>query len=168
MRLTDFDSHHIEGFAREGGGVPFRVPLFSEIDGNLWSGGCPVGEAPEEFRFIVSLYPWEPYRIHDHQVFLQAKLYDQGEVPATPVLEALADYINAARAIDKTLVHCQAGLNRSGLLTGLALIRAGAAPADAIKLLRAKRCDQVLCNRAFEGWLLDYGKPKLDLSGVGA
>lgn len=52
--------------------------------------------------------------------------------------------------------NCQAGLNRSGLLTGLALVLDGMAPVDAIALLRRQRSPMVLCNDVFENWLLNY------------
>lgn len=153
MEFADFDNHHIEGIARMGN-KPFAVPLISQIDGNLWQGGCPVGMAPKEFHFIINLYPWEPYRIHDHQIMLTARLYDHGSVPDERLLLPLARHVNQCRAAGTTLVHCQAGLNRSALVAGLALIEAGMPAQDAVNLLRAKRCDAVLCNQAFEQWLL--------------
>lgn len=157
-QLADLTTHHIEGIAREGN-TPFSVPLFSQIDGNLWSGGCPRERAPEHFKFIFSLYKWEPYRVHDHQVFMVLTMFDHGEVPDRTLLNALADMVNLARGVGPTLVHCQAGLNRSGLVTALALIRAGDQPETAIAKIRQKRCDAVLCNRAFNDWLMDYYKP---------
>lgn len=53
------------------------------------------------------------------------------------------------------LVRCQAGLNRSGLVTALVLIRAGLAPAQAIAHLRATRSRHALCNQHFDDWLTD-------------
>jgi protein-tyrosine phosphatase len=152
-KLADFESHHIEGLARMGN-KPFAVPLFSQITDNLYTGGCPVGEAPDEFQFIVSLYPWEPYDVPNEKcTVLIARLYDSHDIPDPRMLRALADYVNAVSKIGKTLVHCQAGLNRSALVAGLALIRGGFHPDDAIKLLRDKRCDAVLCNEHFERFL---------------
>jgi protein-tyrosine phosphatase len=53
------------------------------------------------------------------------------------------------------LVHCQAGLNRSNLIAALALMRlTGCDAAAAIALLREKRSPLVLCNEAFEQYLL--------------
>jgi hypothetical protein len=153
VEFADFENHPIEGIARMGN-KPFRVPLLSQIDGNLWQGGCPVGVAPVEFDFIINLYPWEPYRIHDHQIMLVARLYDHGEIPEERLLLPLARHVNQCRVAGPTLVHCQAGLNRSALVAGLALIEAGMPAQDAVNLLREKRCDAVLCNQAFEGWLL--------------
>lgn len=163
---ADLTTHHIEGFAREGM-TPFKVSLFSQIDGNLWSGGCPVDAAPAHFQFIFCLYKWEPYRIHDHQVHMQLTMFDHGEVPDRTLLTALADMVNLARATGPTLVHCQAGLNRSGLVTALALIRGGMEPQGAIDLLREKRCDAVLCNRAFADWLRNYNVPPTECPSEG-
>ncbi|MGE5522598.1 MAG: dual specificity protein phosphatase family protein [Rhodospirillaceae bacterium] len=151
-KIADFNSHPIEGFARMGG-KQFSVPLFSQITDNLWTGGCPVGASPDEFQFVISLYPWEPYAVPEHTTHLVARLYDSHDIPDERQLNAIADYVNAVSRIGPTLVHCQAGLNRSALVAGLALIRSGMHPDDAIRLLREKRCDAVLCNEHFERWL---------------
>lgn len=159
-QLADLTTHHIEGIAREGN-TPFKVSLFSQIDGNLWMGGCPVDAAPEHFKFIFCLYPWGQYMTHEHQVHMQLQMFDHGEVPDRVLLNALADMVNLAKSVGPTLVHCQAGLNRSGLVTALALIRSGLQPEAAIAKVRQQRCDAVLCNRAFHGFLMDYYKPDL-------
>lgn len=153
MSLADLTTHHIEGITRMGN-KSFSVPLLSKIDGNLWMGGCPRGAAPTEIQFIVSLYPWEPYNVDSRQVHLEAALFDEETIPNEQILYLLAGYVNECRKIGPTLVHCQAGLNRSALVAALALIESGMTPADAIALLRTKRCDAVLCNEAFEKWLL--------------
>lgn len=81
-------------------------------------------------------------------------MYDAGEVPDAELLATIADDVNRYLVEGKTLVHCQAGLNRSNLIAALALIRGGMAPAGAISLLRERRSPVVLCNEAFESWLL--------------
>jgi hypothetical protein len=155
-KMTDLTSHRIEGIARMGD-TPFDCPIISQIDGNLWSGGCPPVELPAYFRFVVNLYPWGRYPVAEGTTVLVATLYDSEDVPEPELLVVLADYINAVRKIGPTLVHCQAGLNRSGLLTGLALVRAGMTPDAAITLLRERRSPAVLCNPAFETWLRKQG-----------
>jgi protein-tyrosine phosphatase len=150
---ADLTTHRIEGIARMGN-KKFTVALFSHIIGNLYTGGCPVQEAPKDFKFIVSLYPWEPYEIHDHQMLTSIKLYDHGEIPDETTVRILAKHVNECVKIGPTLVHCQAGLNRSALVAAVALIETGMKPTDAIALLREKRCDAVLCNEHFERWLL--------------
>lgn len=151
--LTDLNAHPIEGFSSMGNRL-FRVPLYSHIIGNLWTGGCPVDVVPRDFQFIVCLYPWESYKRHDHQTYLEVRLYDSADIPDEKMLYALADYVSAVSKIGLTLVHCQAGLNRSALIAALSLIREGMKPVDAIKIMRNKRCDAALCNKSFEGWLL--------------
>lgn len=158
---TDFTTHHIEGIAREGN-IPFRVPLITKIDDTFWQGGCINGvDLKGQFQHIVSLYPWERYNpgceLHS---FLEVRLYDCGAIPDPKQLAFLARWINECRETGVTLVHCQAGLNRSGLLAGLALVLGGLPPADAIQKLRESRCSAVLCNKAFESWLLQQTPEK--------
>lgn len=157
MKQADLTSHHIEGITLHGD-VPFAVPLFSHIKGNLWMGGCPVKSAPEEFKYIVSLYPWEPYTLAKFQVRTEVSLQDTLTIPEEHQLYTLARCVNAYKQQGVTLVHCQAGLNRSGLILALALIEEGMKAVDAISLLRTKRSPAVLCNRFFEAWLLTKGK----------
>ena len=157
MKLADLTSHHIEGMSLHGD-TPFKIPLFLHIEGNLWMGGCPVKVAPEEFEYIVSLHPWESYTIAEFQVHTRASLFDKANVPNENRLYALARCVNTYKRNGVTLVHCQAGINRSGLVTALALIEEGMKAVDAITLLRSKRSPAVLCNRAFEEWLLTRDK----------
>lgn len=58
---------------------------------------------------------------------------------------------------EQVLVRCQAGINRSGLVTALVLIQAGLSPAQAIALIRLRRGPGALLNDSFVGWLLDHG-----------
>ncbi len=155
---ADFESHHIEGIAREGN-VPFSAPLISQVEGNLWQGGCINGvNLGGKFKHIISLYPWERYKPGGElDSFIEVRLYDAGQMPDMMQLETLAQWINICRKHGTTLVHCQAGLNRSGLVTGLALVRGGMKPAAAIALLRKSRSPAVLCNSTFEKWLLGQG-----------
>lgn len=152
--MADLTSHHIEGIAIQGN-TPFSCPLVSQIDGNLWSGGTPAdaGEVPAYFKYVLNLYPWEKYRVPKGTEVRTVELYDSGSVPSEGALSELAVWVNEKRALGPTLVHCQAGLNRSGLVTALALIKGGMTPDAAIALMREKRSPAVLCNKAFERWL---------------
>ena len=53
----------------------------------------------------------------------------------------------------RVLVRCQAGVNRSGLVTALALMLDGMDADEAIALIRARRAQAVLSNHHFERWL---------------
>ncbi len=152
---ADLDPHHIEGIAREGH-TPFGCPLITKVDDTLWQGGCEDGvNLRGVFKHIISLYPWERFNPGaELDSFVEVRLFDGPTVPDPRQLWALARYINFCRSKGRTLVHCQAGLNRSGLLTALALIDEGVFPPDAIATLRARRSPAVLCNRKFADWLM--------------
>jgi protein-tyrosine phosphatase len=133
------------------GNTPFDVPFISEITSDLWTGGCTDGlHLPSTITDVVSLYPWERYTVrHELRSFLEVRMYDSALRPGSTELDMLADWINARRADGVVLVHCQAGLNRSGLVAAWALTRSGMAGPDAINLLRSKRSPAVLCNPTF-------------------
>ena len=59
---------------------------------------------------------------------------------------------------DRVLVRCQAGLNRSGLVTALLLIRDGLTASEAIALIRNQRGEDALFNEDFSRWLLEEGE----------
>lgn len=137
------------------GNTPFDVPYVSQIDDTLWTGGCADGFVlPGDIEHVVSLYPWERYRQHDGVVSsLYVRMYDSADQGYEQVGD-IARWVNVCRGSGPTLVHCQAGLNRSALVAATALILDGMGPLEAIALLREKRSPAVLCNRAFERWLL--------------
>jgi len=166
QQQADLAGHHIEGYARAaaeaGRPADFSVPLISHIEDNLWMGGCKNGvRLPDDFAYVLSLYPWEQYTLGPDTQRLEVRLYDSSELPPTEQLFSLADVVNREIKNGKVLVHCQAGLNRSALITALALVTCGfGRPASsAIALLRKKRCPVVLCNEAFESWLLALDRP---------
>lgn len=128
----------------------------SEILPNLWMGGCPQPsmKLPEDFGFVLSLYPWGRWQIGPETNRLEVRLFDGQDLPDQKLLYALATIVNQQREEYPVYVHCQAGLNRSGLVTGLSLIESGMSPSGAIDLLRTSRSKYVLCNPVFEQWLL--------------
>lgn len=148
------------GYALHGGQY-FEVPYISHIRDNLYQGGCTNGLVlPEKFKYVISLYPWEKYTIPKGRDTKRTEvvMYDSEDgIPENdPGLRGLAEYVNECRAEGPTLVHCQAGLNRSGLVAGMALVLGGLSPSSAIQLLRASRSEQVLCNRTFESYLRNF------------
>lgn len=152
----DFDplTRRMEGIAVHGN-TPFSVPFMSEIGGNLWMGGCTDGLIlPTEIQHLVSLYPWEQYRVvHEIKSVLTVRLYDSLE-QALDQVDDIARWVNARREEAPVLVHCQAGLNRSGLVVARALMLGGLTATESINLLRVKRSPAVLCNEAFEAYLM--------------
>lgn len=146
------------GVARHGN-VPFIVPYMSHIKDNLWMGGSDSSLVlPDYIEHLVSLYVWGGYRInHKLKSHLEVKMHDNNEGPNRTELVKLARHINKCRKDGPTLVHCQAGLNRSGLATALALMLGDKMSArDAVLLLREKRSPAVLCNTTFYTWLKEF------------
>lgn len=137
------------------GNTPFDVPYISQITGNLWMGGCANGLLlPDQFQHVISLYPWERYsNRHELKSRLEVRMFDRSGEPDDAQVVGLADWVNVCRADGPTLVHCQAGLNRSGLVTAAALCRDGMTSNGAIRWIREARSEACLCNESFVSYL---------------
>jgi len=155
----DFDplKRRMSGFAIHGD-TAFDVPFISHIEGNLWTGGCTNGLIlPYEFKHVVSLYPWERYTLPPNNDALRSETYwyiYDADVPSN-----IATIVREARRRvhdGPTLIHCQAGLNRSGLVAALLLVQNGMSPNRAINLLRRRRSHAVLCNPVFEEYVRSF------------
>lgn len=151
---TNPELQRMVGHARHGN-TPFDVPFISPIAKNLWQGGCEEGMIlPTYILHLVSVYPWEKYKInHELSSMLCVAMHDSIE-QSFEQIDAIAKWINTCREDGPTLVHCQAGLNRSSLVAARALMLEGMTAKEAIALLREKRSPAVLCNPSFEKHLL--------------
>lgn len=151
----DFDpmSQHMVGVSAHGL-MSFDVPFISEMVPNLWLGGCEDGLVlPTFIKHLVSLYPWEKYTVnHDLDSSLIVRMYDSTD-QAFDQVDAIARWVNDSRDWAPTLVHCQAGLNRSSLVVVRALMLGGMPVGEAIALVREKRSPACLSNPSFERWL---------------
>lgn len=58
---------------------------------------------------------------------------------------------------DRVLVRCQAGLNRSGLVTALILMSTGLDAETAIREIRTNRSEDALFNQDYVTWLMKEG-----------
>lgn len=156
---TNFDpiNQPIEGYARaaveQGRDGHFKCPLVTQITETLWTGGCIGGvRLPDDFKYVISMYPWEKFEIGPKTVRYEHKMYDSLDQTLDAV-ELIAKDAKRCVTFGKTLIHCQAGLNRSGLIAGRTLMLLGHTADEAIALLREKRSPEVLCNRHFEDYL---------------
>jgi protein-tyrosine phosphatase len=150
----DLDLGRMRGMTAHGNAY-FDVPFITHVKGNLYQGGCQDGLAlPNFIENVISLYPWEKY-IQHRQVksTLEVWLQDSTREDMAQI-DAIAIWALERAARGPTLIHCQAGLNRSSLVVARALILDGMTPPDAIALIRAQRSPACLCNPAFEKWLL--------------
>jgi hypothetical protein len=146
----------------------FPNALWSEILPGLWQGGtdyddvighAAIGLRPtkSEFDSVYTLYgsanpaDWGMKEVRFAFYDSDMRDFDPQSDLWLPVAEAHADW----RAGKRVLIRCQAGLNRSGLVMALVLIREGYSPSDAIDLIRTQRGYEALCNHHFEQWLLE-------------
>jgi protein-tyrosine phosphatase len=145
--------------------------LYSMIAPNLFQGGtddldvihlAQVNNFPRTdmpFDSIVTMYAWA--RPADWKV--QEFRYG---VPDASMKEIDLDRLRQAvefgydrwKQGDRVLVRCQAGLNRSGLVVALILIRDGLTPTEAVARIRANRGEDALFNRNFYNWLIVEGE----------
>jgi protein-tyrosine phosphatase len=134
----------------------FDAPLISHIVDNLWQGGCEDGvDLDDDFAVVVSLYPWGKYNIHPDTTRVEIEMYDDHDGVSENDLFTASDAVLSGLERGKVLVHCQAGLNRSGLVAGFTLMRLGWSAQDAIDHLRRTRSNLVLCNKTFVKQLHD-------------
>ena len=133
-------------------GLPsfFDCELVSHVEGNLYQGGCVQDvELDDDFVGVVSLYPWEQYRLGPNTERLEIKMLDAPSGVDWDDLDKASDKVLEFMEKGKTLVHCQAGLNRSGLVAAVVLMKRGRTAQEAIDLLRKSRSPMVLCNDTF-------------------
>jgi len=145
------------------------IPLWSNVLDGLWVGGTDDNDTlgdyrawsggqafitPEFFDTVVTMYQYanpvdwlvKEYRycIYDSDV----NHFDWAELFATAKF-AHTEWQSGKRV----LIRCQAGLNRSGLVTALVLIREGYSPEEAISMIRERRSPDALFNRQFVEFL---------------
>jgi hypothetical protein len=127
-------------------------PLISRIHLDLWMGGVhPDYYLPEWVDHLFNMHPWQTYRI-DHQLrtHVQVRCSDSRDPGLLPqqVLH-LGRYVWECATQGPTVVHCQAGMNRSGLITASALMAGGLSLQEAVCLIRRYRNTNCLFNGHF-------------------
>ena len=145
--------------------------LFSMIAPNLFQGGTddldvihlPVTNNRKRtdlpFDAIVTMYAWARPADWNVQEFRygvpDASIKD---IDLQRLKQAVEFGYDRWKAGDRVLIRCQAGLNRSGLVTALILIKDGCTPEQAINLIRESRGEDALFNTSFCTWLLTEGE----------
>lgn len=156
-RVTGYTSH---------GGHKLDYPFITEVAPNLYQGGVETGLLlPDIIKHVVSLYPWERYdQKHETLSYTTVQMFDSLD-QGFEQIELLAQWVNLCRQTGPVLVHCQAGLNRSSLVVFEALRTHDWAlhewdkpdPRVIVQHMRETRSPAVLCNPAFEEWVLSRG-----------
>lgn len=144
--------------------------LFSMIAPNLFQGGTddldvihlPLTNNHKRtdlpFDAIVTMYAWARPADWNVQEFRygvpDASIRD---IDLARLREAVEFGYSHWKSGDRVLIRCQAGLNRSGLVMALILIKDGHTPDAAISMIRKGRGEDALFNHDFCNWLRSEG-----------
>jgi len=141
--------------------------LWSEVLPGLWQGGThdndviwrtggeKIGVTQKNFDFVATLYA-DANPVDWFVEEVRFGIYDGNmkDIDLPRLFRVVNRTYEAWQDGDRVLVRCQAGWNRSGLVTALVMMKDGMPAEEAIKLLRQKRSPFALCNATFEKWLL--------------
>lgn len=143
------------------------LPEASEIFPRLWVGMRP--ETYVGYDLVVSCETHLARRPMEGYVGLTLHLpmvdEDDFGLDMFSINRAADLVIDALNNEGKVLIHCTGGLNRSGVVAARAIERyVPCSPREAVDVLRRMRDEFMLCNRAFERWVLGEGLPTPDTS----
>jgi hypothetical protein len=144
--------------------IDYPKELWSELLPGLWQGGTDDDDIYDQlatpaitkksFDFVITAYAWaNPVDWFVKEI--RFGFYDSDMADFDP--NDLHGIVRMAheewKRGQRVLIRCQAGMNRSGLIMALVLIREGYTAQEAIDLIRAKRSKHALFNGRFEKWL---------------
>lgn len=129
-----------------------NVP-WNEIVRGLWMGGSHYYDARrlDFFDAVLTLTSQAPSTRWPTEE-LRFRCSDGRDLPEPEGLANAVDWVFqrwAAEGGRRVLIRCQAGLNRSGLLTALVMYKRGYPVDQAIELIRERRSPYALCNPRF-------------------
>lgn len=143
------------------------VPYISQITHGLYMGGCADGLIlPPNFTKVISFYPWAKYSMPEGCERVEVAMYDSVDQSLDEHLEMYSTLLEEAMTAitdgGDVLVHCECGLNRSGVFAALYLMKFFTFSAEkAIETIREKRSFAALCNPHFDQWLRNLDIKKL-------
>jgi len=167
---ADLDASLVSELAAKEAPVHLAVwplALWSEVLPGLWQGGTDdadvvkagrrqTGISTDDFDFVATMYASaNPVDWFVREMRFGFYDSDMSDFDTADLLDIVRITHRQWKAGNRVLVRCQAGLNRSGLVMALVLIREGYTPDEAINLIRSKRAQMALCNETFEAWLRD-------------
>ncbi len=165
---TEIDDIDDLGIAPQYEAIDYPNDLWSEILPNLFQGGTDDDDTiweskregaqitKEDFDTVITAYQYAnpaDWLVKE----IRYPFYDSPNMSGIDFKE-LFQIVRIAhedwKSGKKVLIRCQAGLNRSGLIMALVLMKEGYSAEEAICLIRDKRSDYALFNSTFEKWLL--------------
>ena len=144
-------------------------PTYSEIAHRLWQGGTPANEMiynSMEFATAGESHPFTDvvtldsnsnpvgWAISELRYGFEDGPINRAEIPR--ILEVADWAFEKWQKGGNVLIRCAAGANRSGLITGIVLMKDGKSASQAIDLIRSKR-SFALSNSSFVRFLHEIG-----------
>ena len=151
--------------------MPYQpISLYSEVAPNLFMGGTADEDVIHQavaynkartdlpFDAIITMYAWAnpaDWRVQEFRY----GIYDSAieDIDLDRLKQAVEFGYNRWLSGDRVLVRCQAGLNRSGLVTALIMMSTGLDAETAIEQIRKNRADIALFNNNYVEWLMSEG-----------
>jgi hypothetical protein len=128
------------------------IPGLAQAD-TTWSPAELLDE--HGFDAVFDLCGWPRGEGMKERPYVFFQLDDVPRIPDPGAIDDLGAAVAAlVRSDRRVVVNCAAGLNRSGLIVGRALIELGYPPAEAIRLVREARGPWALSNIEFARYLL--------------
>ena len=144
--------------------------LYSEIAPNLFMGGTADEDVIHQavaynkartdlpFDAIITMYAWAnpaDWRVQEFRYGIYDS--DISQIDLDRLKQAVEFGYNRWLSGDRVLVRCQAGLNRSGLVTALIMMSTGLDAETAIEQIRKNRAEIALFNTHYVEWLMSEG-----------
>lgn len=131
------------------------------VEGELWQSGTPrLHElSGRRYDMVVGMEMDQTQRVsqgmpaHGYGIHIWHPIHDSFVKDANAIRQIAGLVAERVDSGDKVLVHCTAGLNRSGIVSARAMMYLGWSATDAIAILRQRRDAYALCNPEFEKWL---------------
>jgi hypothetical protein len=150
--------------------VPWYPERLVPVRPGLWASSAPTPgrdgtylENPGvRYDLIVSLTSWgsdsPDGALRETGRFVWLPMVDGHEIPEAEVRLLAAEIAEAVRSGREVLVHCDAGLNRTGVVVARTLLELGEPIEAAVAAIRASRGPVALCNGWFVTWLHDEAR----------
>ena len=144
--------------------------LYSEIAPNLFMGGTADEDVIHNaavynrartdlpFDAIITMYAWArpaDWKVQEFRYGIPDAAIADIDLPR--LKQAVEFGYNRWLSGDRLLVRCQAGLNRSGLVTALIMMSTGLDAETAIEQIRQNRGQYALFNHEYVNWLVTHG-----------